>query len=238
MFDFDQSQFEAIQLLLPVEGRIAEQGHQIPTIEARKLHEFLEVESRFNDWIANRIEQYGFQENQDFVSFTEILVKPSGGRPATSYHLTLDMAKELAMVERNEKGRQARKYFIACEKALLGAARGELSIDFIRQLLAEDRISRLAIKPDGTTTATIKRPSPSRASASKPETSAQALTDKVLAIIKRLGSPTAREIQRCIHQPIVITKEILGLLVQDGAVGSQQRTNAINRPVTRYFLRA
>ncbi len=83
------------------------------TVNARELHQFLEVASRFNDWITNRINDFNFVENQDFVTFTENLVK---GRPAKEYALTLDMAKELSMVERNEKGKQARQYFIECER--------------------------------------------------------------------------------------------------------------------------
>lgn len=86
--------------------------------DARKLHEFLQVSTRFNDWIKNRINEYGFQENQDFMSFTKNSVKPQGGRKSTEYHITLDMAKELAMVERNEQGRAIRRYFIECEKKL------------------------------------------------------------------------------------------------------------------------
>jgi anti-repressor protein len=85
-------------------------------VDARELHEFLEVQTRFNDWIALRISKYGFIENQDYIGFTENLVKPSGGRPAIEYGLTLDMAKELSMVENNEKGKIARKYFIEKEK--------------------------------------------------------------------------------------------------------------------------
>ncbi len=90
----------------------------VQTVNARELYTFLEVNVCFNDWIARRIEEYSFQENQDFVSFTQKRVKPKGGRPSTEYHITLDMAKELSMVERNEKGRQARRYFIECEKKL------------------------------------------------------------------------------------------------------------------------
>jgi len=89
------------------------EGAEIQTMNARELHEFLEVETRFNDWIRERVEQFGFSENQDFVSFTENSVK---GRPRIEYHLTLDMAKELSMVERNDKGKQARQYFIECER--------------------------------------------------------------------------------------------------------------------------
>ena len=90
-----------------------EQG--IETVNARELHAFLEVKTRFNDWIANRIEQYDFVENQDFVSLTENLV--SGGKQNV-FHISIDMAKELSMVERNDKGKQARQYFIECERKL------------------------------------------------------------------------------------------------------------------------
>ena len=88
-------------------------GGQVQTINAGELYQFLEVATRFNDWIASRIDQYGFLPNQDFITFTENTVK---GRPTVEYALTLDMGKELAMVERNEKGKQARQYFIECEK--------------------------------------------------------------------------------------------------------------------------
>ena len=93
-------------------------SNTVDTVSARELHTFLEVQTRFNDWIAARINEYEFIENQDFVSFTENSVKPKGGRPSQEYYITLDMAKELAMVERTDKGKLARKYFIECEKRL------------------------------------------------------------------------------------------------------------------------
>ena len=62
-----------------------------------ELHAFLEVRTRFNDWIAARISEYDFVENQDFVNFTENPVKIQRGRPSQEYYITLDMAKELAM---------------------------------------------------------------------------------------------------------------------------------------------
>lgn len=86
---------------------------EIQTVNARELHQFLEVKSKFADWMKNRVSEYGFIENQDFVSISKIL--ENGGR-RVEYALSLDMAKELAMVERNEKGKQARLYFIECEK--------------------------------------------------------------------------------------------------------------------------
>ena len=88
----------------------------IPTVNARDLHGFLSIKTRFNDWIVQRIKEFQFIENKDFTTFTENLVK---GRPRKEYHLTMDMAKELSMVERTERGRQARQYFIDCEKKLI-----------------------------------------------------------------------------------------------------------------------
>jgi phage anti-repressor protein len=89
-------------------------------INARELHEFLDIGKKFSDWVRYRIEQYGFFENEDFFP---ILGKTSenGGRPAIEYFLTIDMAKELSMVENNLKGRQIRRYFIACEKRIRAA---------------------------------------------------------------------------------------------------------------------
>ncbi|WAX71586.1 antA/AntB antirepressor family protein [Gallibacterium anatis] len=91
-------------------GQIANQAVQL--CNARDLHSFLEISSRYNDWISNRITDYGFTENEDYIIVTERTL----GRPRKEYHITLDMGKELAMVERNEKGRQVRKYFIECER--------------------------------------------------------------------------------------------------------------------------
>ena len=86
------------------------------TVDGRKLHEVLEVNTRFNDWISKRIEKYGFIENVDYFSFTQKIVKPNGGRPTTEYKLTVNMAKELSMIENNEQGKEFRKYFIMSEE--------------------------------------------------------------------------------------------------------------------------
>ena len=90
-------------------------GNAVETVNAKELHEFLEVRSKFADWIKNRISEYDFTVNQDFTTVSKNL--ENGGR-SIDYYITLDMAKELSMVERNEKGKQARKYFIECEKKL------------------------------------------------------------------------------------------------------------------------
>lgn len=92
----------------------------IETVNARELHQFLEVGKDFSNWIKDRIEKYDFMEGEDF---TPILAKSSGGRPSIEYYITLDMAKELAMVENNSKGKQVRRWFIRKQKEL-AAIRG------------------------------------------------------------------------------------------------------------------
>lgn len=101
------------------------------TVNARELHAFLEVGKDFSNWIKDRVEQYGFVQGTDFIVIKTPL-KPApdgvtaktgenlGGRPRKECFITLDMAKELAMVERNARGKQARQYFIECEKRLRG----------------------------------------------------------------------------------------------------------------------
>lgn len=90
----------------------------IETVSARELHSFLECKEEFAHWIKQRIEQYGFVGGVDFTTYRE---NPQKGRPRIEYALSLDMAKELAMVERNEKGKQARQYFIECERVAKAA---------------------------------------------------------------------------------------------------------------------
>jgi phage anti-repressor protein len=90
-------------------------------VDARELHGFLENSYRFSDWIKKRVKQYGFEQGKDFVIFESNFFDAKrtgrGGHNAKDYALTLNMAKELAMVENNEKGREARRYFIAVEEA-------------------------------------------------------------------------------------------------------------------------
>ena len=83
-----------------------------PTVSGRDLHNFLEVKTSYKDWFP-RMCDYGFKEGLDFCSF---LSESTGGGPATDHQLTIDMAKELCMIQRTEKGKQARQYFIQLEK--------------------------------------------------------------------------------------------------------------------------
>ena len=93
--------------------KLTKNSQGIETVNARELHAFLEVKSKFADWFKNRVSEFGFIENSDFVSVSKIL--ESGGR-SIEYHISIDMAKELSMLERNDKGKQARLYFIECER--------------------------------------------------------------------------------------------------------------------------
>lgn len=84
-----------------------------PTVSARELHEFLEVDTPYHIWFP-RMCEYGFTDGQDFCT---ILYKSTGGRPAQDAALSIDMAKEICMLQRNEKGKIARQYFLQLEKA-------------------------------------------------------------------------------------------------------------------------
>lgn len=130
--------------LIPI-TRMEISGEKVQTVNLRHLHGRLGSGQEFTNWIKNRIEQYGFIDGLDFISFVTIgngvfdnsvknpaeevfhktMKNLSGGRPRTEYYATLGMAKELAMVERNEIGRKIRKYFIACEKQLMQMYRAE-----------------------------------------------------------------------------------------------------------------
>ena len=98
----------------------------IQAVSARELHAFLQVQTKFADWVRSRIADYDFLENQDFVCVSENseTQRADGQRGIITrkeYYITLDMAKELSMVERNEQGKEARRYFIECEKRLKGS---------------------------------------------------------------------------------------------------------------------
>ncbi|MFW5410048.1 antA/AntB antirepressor family protein [Pectobacterium brasiliense] len=136
--------------LIPVtSGRIG--GNETSIVSAKALHIALGVGRDFATWIKGRIEEYGFIDNVDFLTFdSPILVNQcidsclttqkwktgrGGDRRSKDYVLSLNMAKELAMVERNEQGRAVRRYFIQCEEALQLSV-PEVAARFRRQLKA------------------------------------------------------------------------------------------------------
>ncbi|PAV10410.1 phage antirepressor Ant, partial [Arsenophonus sp. ENCA] len=98
----------------------------IQTVNTRDLHSFLEIGKDFSNWIKDRIKQYGFVEGDDFIivenlSSPKLASAKSRQRVLKEYAISINMAKELSMVERNEKGKQARQYFIECERKALEA---------------------------------------------------------------------------------------------------------------------
>ena len=142
--------------LIPVfNGELDGRSQQL--CDAKDLHDFLGVQTRFNDWAARRIEQYGFVEGEDFYSvlsnragqentvcYSEMSSKTErrGGHNRTDYHLTLDMAKELAMVENNDQGRQVRRYFIALERQKQ-ESRGASYLTVSQQLAIHRQVPKL-----------------------------------------------------------------------------------------------
>ncbi|WP_288513937.1 antA/AntB antirepressor family protein [uncultured Victivallis sp.] len=92
-------------------------NEEVNAVNARELHEKLEVKTQFKDWMPRRIEEFGFEEGRDFtVLKNEHGRNVSGKFSSKEYIISLDMAKELAMVENNEQGRRIRRYFIEVEK--------------------------------------------------------------------------------------------------------------------------
>lgn len=83
-------------------------------VMGRDLHEFLEVTTPYRKWFPRMVE-YGFSEDQDFRTK---LSESAGGRPGQDHIISLDMAKEVSMIQRTERGKQARQYFIECERRL------------------------------------------------------------------------------------------------------------------------
>lgn len=92
---------------------IIEHKELIRAVSARELHEFLEIETHFKDWIIRMLD-YGFEENLDYIVSlkNEQNPNPLGGRPSKDYFLTIETAKEISMLQRTEKGKEARRYFI------------------------------------------------------------------------------------------------------------------------------
>jgi len=100
---------ELIKICIDTTGRSAVSG--------RELHEFLGINEKYTQWFS-RMCEYGFVENQDYESFSEKSEKPQGGRPPVDHAISLDMAKEVCMIQRTPKGKEARLYFIECERKL------------------------------------------------------------------------------------------------------------------------
>lgn len=120
-----------MNVLIPLSLQQTQQESEIKTVNARDLHAFLGVGKDFSTWIKDRISKYNLVENQDFLVFPNFGENPKGGRPAIDYFLTLDIAKEISMAENNEKGKQARQYFIECERQLKESRVADSALDML-----------------------------------------------------------------------------------------------------------
>lgn len=111
---------ESTDMRFPVvrEGTIG--VDRVQTVDAKDLHAFLEVGRDFTTWIKARISEYGFQAHVDYVTDASPdrgnQTGRGGDRRSVAYHLAIDMAKELAMVENSDRGRAVRRYFLDCER--------------------------------------------------------------------------------------------------------------------------
>ncbi|MDE3987347.1 antA/AntB antirepressor family protein [Glaesserella parasuis] len=142
--------------LLPI-TQIFNQGEKQPLVNARDLWKFLESKQEFSNWIKNNIKAYGFKKDWDYFLLDKFIKQNTaqflilkneeqktnnrGGHNRKDYLITLSMAKELAMVERNEQGKLARQYFLKCEDTLLNIAP-----DLVDKHRQEWRIEREAVK--------------------------------------------------------------------------------------------
>jgi len=111
---------------------------------ARELHYFLESKQDFSTWIKGRIQKYDLIENEDYVLLHNFVEQVSGGKYQIEYALTLDAAKELSMVEGNAKGKQARKYFIECEKELRELSLKPIENDTPEMIMARGYVAAMA----------------------------------------------------------------------------------------------
>jgi phage anti-repressor protein len=113
-------------------------GENGQIVDARELHSFLESKRQFSDWMKDRIQKYGFVENEDYVSLSQ----KCEGNNATriDYHLTINTAKEIAMVENNEQGRKVRRYFIEVETRARQPAPRQMSQAELTAAIAQNQV--------------------------------------------------------------------------------------------------
>jgi anti-repressor protein len=128
-------------------------------VNMRELHGWLGIETRFNDWINRRIEQYGFSENEDFVLLKNEYGENTGFQ-AKDYIFKLEPAKEIAMVESNEKGKEIRRYFIKVEEKYhaqqIDVSRLSPELQMFKQIFQTVAAQQLQVNQLTDTVATIK----------------------------------------------------------------------------------
>lgn len=131
-----------IKQLIPIEDRNGQQA-----VNARHLYAWLEIGREFTNWMKDQINRCDLVENQDFEVFSKKGVNPQGGRPSTEYALSIDAAKEISMMSQTDKGKQARRYFIECERIaknpVQALTRKELAMMVVK---AEEEKERLQLE--------------------------------------------------------------------------------------------
>ncbi len=94
---------------------IYDESSDRPTVLGRDLHKALEIQTPYDKWFP-RMCEYGFKESEDYSTFLSDRIDGKAGKPRTNHQLTINMAKEICMIQRNEKGREYRQYFLELEK--------------------------------------------------------------------------------------------------------------------------
>ena len=115
----------------------------VSAVMGRDLHKFLEVGKDYSTWFKDMAE-YGFVAGQDFSPISGN-TSPAGGRPRIEHIVSLDMAKEISMIQRTDKGKQARQYFIECEKRANQTPAAMTRLELL-QLAMESEKERLALE--------------------------------------------------------------------------------------------
>jgi phage anti-repressor protein len=153
-------------------------GAPVQLVDARLLHTFLEVGKDFSNWIKARIQDYGFIESQDFLLAKFGEQNGSGGHNKIDYFLSIDMAKELGMIERSAKGRQIRRYFLDMERIAQAPSQDYIALQGKYNAVLEKHLEVLEQENDRLTmlgqTTTVKRWTPDE--------------DKILLEMKANGS--------------------------------------------------
>lgn len=112
-------------------------------VSARELHQFLEAGSNVNTWFKNQVERAMLIEGEDFIQISE---QSTGGRPSTDYAISINSAKEIAMLNGGDKGKQARQYFIECEKQLQKSLPSTYKEALLALIAKEEEKERLALQ--------------------------------------------------------------------------------------------
>jgi anti-repressor protein len=132
-----------LNLQVPITITTNEQGSSV--VSARELYDFLEVKTKFPDW-CKRMFEYGFEPSKDYIEVYPKNEINLGGRPSVDYVLAINTAKEISMLQRTDKGKAARQYFIECERIVKEAVKPKTQLEILLesvQILSQQE-SRLA----------------------------------------------------------------------------------------------